>query len=108
MPASPAHGPRQSFVHRFIRSALRHHQLEAKLCLTHAIATHEVIAELIKLAKQLGEADKRGVDHGLSHEEIAFCNALATISSAKEVRGDGRRKAPRHLWMVGHAGASLR
>ena len=53
-----------------------------------AIATAEVIEELIKLAKQLSEADKRGVDLGLSDEEIAFYDALATNNSAKEVMGD--------------------
>ncbi|MBC7365224.1 MAG: HsdR family type I site-specific deoxyribonuclease [Undibacterium sp.] len=53
-----------------------------------AIATHEVIEELVKLAKQLSEADKRGVDLGLSDEEIAFYDALATNNSAKEVMGD--------------------
>ncbi len=53
-----------------------------------AIATHEVIEELIKLAKQLSEADKRGVDLGLTNEEIAFYDALATNHSAKEVMGD--------------------
>ncbi len=55
-----------------------------------AIATTEVIEELIKLAKQLSEADKRGVDLGLSDEEIAFYDALATNDSAKEVMGDDK------------------
>ncbi len=53
-----------------------------------AIATQEVIEELIKLAQQLSEADKRGVDLGLTDEEIAFYDALATNHSAKEVMGD--------------------
>jgi type I restriction enzyme R subunit len=53
-----------------------------------AIATAEVIEELIKLAKQLSQADKRGADLGLSEEEIAFYDALATNNSAKEVMGD--------------------
>ncbi|MEO6568270.1 MAG: type I restriction endonuclease subunit R, partial [Opitutaceae bacterium] len=53
-----------------------------------AIATAEVIEQLIKLAKQLSEADKRGADLGLSDEEIAFYDALATNNSAKEVMGD--------------------
>ncbi len=53
-----------------------------------AIATQEVIEELIKLAKQLSAADKRGVDLNLSDEEIAFYDALATNNSAKEVMGD--------------------
>ena len=37
-----------------------------------AIATQEVIEELIKLAKQLKEADQRGVDLGLNDDEVAF------------------------------------
>ncbi len=53
-----------------------------------AIATQEVIEELIKLAKQLSADDKRGVDLGLSNEEMAFYDALATNQSAVEVMGD--------------------
>ena len=53
-----------------------------------AIATQEVIEELIKLAKQLSAADQRGVDLGLSNEEIAFYDALATNQNAVEVMGD--------------------
>jgi type I restriction enzyme R subunit len=53
-----------------------------------AIATQEVIEELIKLAKQLSEADKRGADLGLSNEEIAFYDALATNDSAVQAMGD--------------------
>jgi type I restriction enzyme R subunit len=53
-----------------------------------AIATQEVIEELIKLAKQLSSADQRGVNLGLSHEEIAFYDALATNENAKDAMGD--------------------
>jgi type I restriction enzyme R subunit len=53
-----------------------------------AIATQEVIEELIALAKQLSEANQRGVKLGLSEEEIAFYDALATNDSAKKVMGD--------------------
>lgn len=52
-----------------------------------AIATQEVIEELIKLAKQLSEADKRGVDLGLNDDEVAFYDALAANNSAVEVMG---------------------
>ena len=52
-----------------------------------AIATQEVIEELIKLAKQLSEADKRGVDLGLNDDEVAFCDALSAHNSALEVMG---------------------
>ena len=53
-----------------------------------AIATQEVIEELIKLAKQLSAADQRGVDLGLTNEEIAFYDALANNESAKQAMGD--------------------
>ena len=52
-----------------------------------AIATQEVIEELIKLAKQLSEADHRGVDLGLNDDEVAFYDALAANNSALEVMG---------------------
>jgi type I restriction enzyme R subunit len=52
-----------------------------------AIATQEVIEELIKLAKQLSEADQRGVDLGLNDDEVAFYDALAANNSAVEVMG---------------------
>jgi type I restriction enzyme R subunit len=55
-----------------------------------AIATQEVIEELIKLAKQLSEADMRGVKLGLSNEEIAFYDALATNDSAVQTMGDAK------------------
>ena len=55
-----------------------------------AIATHEVIEELIKLAKQLSEADQRGVDLGLTNEEIAFYDALANNESAVQAMGDDK------------------
>ena len=53
-----------------------------------AIATQEVIEELIKLAKQLSAADQRGVDLGLTNEEIAFYDALANNESAVQAMGD--------------------
>jgi type I restriction enzyme, R subunit len=52
-----------------------------------AIATQEVIEELIKLAKHLKEADQRGIDLGLNDEEVAFYDALAQNNSAVEVMG---------------------
>jgi type I restriction enzyme, R subunit len=57
-----------------------------------AIATQEVIEEMIKLAKQLKEADKRGVDLGLNDDEIAFYDALAANNSALEVMGKDNLK----------------
>src|SRR6266536_2694275 len=52
-----------------------------------AIATQEVIEELIKLAKQLKETDQRGVDLGLNDDEVAFYDALAANNSAVQVMG---------------------
>ena len=57
-----------------------------------AIATQEVIEELIKLAKQLNEADKRGVDLGLNDDEVAFYDALAANNSAVQVMGKDELK----------------
>jgi type I restriction enzyme R subunit len=57
-----------------------------------AIATQEVIDELIKLAKQLSEADKRGEELGLNNEEVAFYDALAQNNSAAEVMGKDNLK----------------
>jgi ribosomal protein L17 len=52
-----------------------------------AIATQEVIEELIKLAKQMSTATQRGVDLGLNDDEIAFYDALAVNNSAVQVMG---------------------
>lgn len=52
-----------------------------------AIATQEVIEELIKLAKEMNAANQRGVDLGLNDDEVAFYDALAANDSALEVMG---------------------
>jgi type I restriction enzyme, R subunit len=53
-----------------------------------AIETTQIIMELIELAKQISEADKRGEDTGLTQDELAFYDALSENESAKEVMGD--------------------
>jgi type I restriction enzyme R subunit len=53
-----------------------------------AIATVQVIEELIKLAKDMREADRRGEKLGLTEEEVAFYDALETNDSAVAVLGD--------------------
>jgi type I restriction enzyme R subunit len=53
------------------------------------LSTAQVIEELIRLAKEIREADKRGESMGLSDEELAFYDALANNESAKDVLGDG-------------------
>ena len=57
-----------------------------------AIATQEVIEELIQLAKELDAAGKRGEELGLSNDEVAFYDALSTNDSAREVMGDKQLK----------------
>ena len=57
-----------------------------------AIATQEVIEELIKLAKQLSAANKRGVDLGLNEDEVAFYDALAANESAVKAMGNDELK----------------
>lgn len=57
-----------------------------------AIATQEVIEELIRLAKELDAATKRGVDLGLTDDEVAFYDALAANHSAVEAMGDDKLK----------------
>jgi type I restriction enzyme R subunit len=58
-----------------------------------AIETVEVIEELIRLAKEMKEADKRGEKLGLSEDELAFYDALETNDSAVKVLGDKVLKA---------------
>ena len=53
-----------------------------------AVETVEVIEELIKLAKELREADKRGEGLGLTEAELAFYEALEVNDSAVMILGD--------------------
>lgn len=52
----------------------------------------EVIAELIKLAEEMREAEKRGEKLNLSEDEIAFYDALEVNDSAVKVLGDDTLK----------------
>lgn len=58
-----------------------------------SIETAQVIEELIKLAKKLNEAQKRGEELGLSDDEIAFYDSLETNESAVRELGDDILKA---------------
>ena len=49
-----------------------------------------VIEELIRLAKEMDAATKRGVDLGLTDDEVAFYDALATNDSAVQAMGDAK------------------
>ncbi len=53
-----------------------------------AIEAAQVIEELIALAKEMREADQRGVNLGLNEDEVAFYDALGANDSAVQVLGD--------------------
>jgi len=57
-----------------------------------AIATQEVVDELIRLAKEMDAATKRGEDLGLTDDEVAFYEALAVNDSAVQAMGDDKLK----------------
>jgi len=57
-----------------------------------AISTMEVVDELIKLAKEMDAATKRGQDLGLSDDEVAFYDALAANESAVQAMGNDHLK----------------
>lgn len=64
--------------------------LEAAIAKYHnrAIETIQVIDELIKIAKDMREAGKRGEKLGLTEDEVAFYDALGVNDSAVAVLGD--------------------
>ncbi|HVW89120.1 MAG TPA: type I restriction enzyme endonuclease domain-containing protein, partial [Gaiellaceae bacterium] len=64
-----------------LEEALRRYQ-------NRAIEAAQVIEELIALAKDMREADRRGEELGLTGEEVAFYDALETNDSAVAVLGD--------------------
>ena len=53
-----------------------------------AIEAAQVIEELIELARDMREAEKRGEKLGLSNDELAFYDALEVSDSAVKVLGD--------------------
>ena len=54
----------------------------------NAITAAEIIEELIRLAKDLKEADKRGENLNLDFRELAFYDALEVSDSAVKILGD--------------------
>ena len=52
-----------------------------------AIATQEIIEELLTLAREVRDANKRHEDLGLSEDELCFYDALAQNESAMEAMG---------------------
>jgi type I restriction enzyme R subunit len=66
---------------KLLEQALRRYQ-------NRTIEAARVIEELIQLARDMREADRRGETLGLSEEELAFYDALETNDSAVKVLGE--------------------
>ena len=77
-----------------VQSQLFSEKLKQTLNAYHnrAIATQEVIEELVKLAKEMSEASKRGKSLGLTEDEVAFYDALAANESAVKAMGNAELK----------------
>ena len=77
-----------------VQSQLFSEKLKQSLNAYHnrAISTMQVLEELIKLAKELDAATKRGQDLGLTDDEVAFYDALAANESAVKAMGDNKLK----------------
>ena len=77
--------------HNLVQSQLFSDKLKKTLNAYHnrAISTMEVIEELIRLAKEVQQAGNRT---GLTSDEWAFYDALATSDSAKQAMGDDKLK----------------
>ena len=74
----------------FIQSRKLSEMLESaiKKYQNNLLTTAQVIDELIKLAKDIRESDKRGQELNLGEDELAFYDALANNDNAREVLGD--------------------
>ena len=74
----------------------------------HVIETTQVIEELIALAQKFQEAARRGEELGLSDDELAFYDALATQQSAVDALGDDElRLLARELLQKVRANATI-
>ncbi len=60
---------------------------------TRSIETAQVIEELIRLAKEMREANRRGEELNLGEDELAFYDALEVNDSAVKVLGDETLRA---------------
>ena len=78
----------RAFSERLEEAIARYH--------SNAITTAEVIQELIKLARDIRAAHRRGEEEGLSQEEISFYDALAQNESAVEVMGNDELRVIAH------------
>lgn len=61
-----------------------------------AIEAAQVIEELIRLAREIREAQQRGIDLGMNDDEIAFYDALEVNDSAVKILGDETLKTIAH------------
>jgi type I restriction enzyme R subunit len=64
-----------------LENAIRRYQ-------NRAIDTAQVMEEMIALAKDLHEAERRGEKLGLTEDEVGFYDALETNDNAVKVLGD--------------------
>ncbi|WP_414039220.1 type I restriction endonuclease subunit R [Acidithiobacillus sp. M4-SHS-6] len=85
---------RQEGKGNLIQSKAFSEKLEEALRKYHnrSVDTVEVMQELIALAKALRALDQRHAELGLSKEEVAFYDALATNDSAVQAMGDDALK----------------
>jgi type I restriction enzyme R subunit len=74
----------RSFLEMLEKSIIRYQN--------RAVETAAVIEELIGLAREMREAQKRGEQLGLSDDEVAFYDALEVNDSAVKVLGDATLK----------------
>jgi type I restriction enzyme R subunit len=70
----------RSFAEMLERAVRRYHNRD--------IGLPEVVDELIEIAREMRDAQRRGEEMGLSDAELAFYDALAMNESAVEVMGD--------------------
>ena len=70
----------RSFAELLEQAILRYHN--------KAIDSAKVIEELIALAKEMRDADRRGEDLGMTDDEVAFYEALEVNDSAVKLMGD--------------------
>ncbi len=77
-----------------VQSQLFSEKLKRTLNAYHnrAISTHEVLDQLIHVARDVNAATRRGEKLGLTDDEVAFYDALATNDSAVKVMGDAQLK----------------
>ncbi|WP_310570269.1 type I restriction endonuclease subunit R [Gemmatimonas sp.] len=80
--------------HNLVQAQVFSEKLKKTLNSYHnrAISTMQVIEELIALAKEVDSAAKRGEAMGLTNDELAFYDALASNSSAKQAMSDDKLK----------------